>query len=198
MADVLWRKPTEVFNEDNKFDADTRAVSVVTAGDALTNLGHLFYATATEDNIPNGDFRYLLIRSGEQLPHWRSIHVAASKGPVNLKLYERDGLLDLNSFSPEPGPISTFNANRNSSNLAQTQIWSFGGDPPASPLGEQFLGNVYVPDNGGNGVTGSTRIRGLVLKPNTDYLLEVQNDPLKTGQVLINLQFEWFEMPWST
>lgn len=197
MADVLWRKPTDVFNEDNKFDPDTRSVSVVQSGDAATNAGYLYYGVATEDNIPNGDFRYLLIRSGELLPHWRSIWVAASKGPINLNLYERDEQLDLNSFSPNPVQIPTHNANRNSSNLAQAEIWSFDDTPPASPLGDLFLGNIYVPDNGGNGVSGETRLRGAVLKPFTDYILEVQNDPLKTGQVLISLFFEWLELPWS-
>ncbi|MCP4377701.1 MAG: hypothetical protein GY794_16185 [bacterium] len=197
MADIAWRVPTPIFNEENKFDADSRSISTVDAIERMINAGFMFYGFANETDIPDGENRYYVIRSGGLLPHFRSIDIAATEGPINANLFENAGspLLTLGDFSPNPVEITTFNANRNSPNLPEAAIWSFGDNVPASPLGEQFLGNIFIPGIDKSGVTGGTRLK-FVMKPHTDYVLEVQNDPAGNADVSVNLFFEWFEVPW--
>lgn len=198
MADLPWQQPTQVFNEQNKFDQDTRAVAAVDPIDRLTHEGFVFYGFAAEAAIPDGDFRYIMMRTGELLPHFKRMEISSSEGPVNVQAYERDvsPLIDLAAFSPAPVEIPVFNANRAIGTAPQAKFYSFGDVAPASPLGELFLGNIFIPQDANTGVVGNSRVSELVLKGNTDYILEIQNDPAGAGTANMSLFFQWFETPW--
>lgn len=198
MADQPWELPTPVFNERVKFDQDTRAVANIDPLDRFTHQGFAFYGFDAELAIPNGAFRYILMRSGDLLPHFKRVEIAASEGPVNVNVYERDEspLIDLTSFSPQPEEIPVFNANRVIGTAPQAKFYKLGDVAPTSPLGERFLGNIFIPQAGQQGVVGNSRVAELVLKANTDYIMEIHNDPAAGGAADMTLFFQWFETPW--
>lgn len=92
--------------------------------------------------------------------------------------------------------ISPLNQNRLSSITPTTRVYdsttTFTSD------GDPTLGGLYIPQNGNQGVTGgTTAIEELVLKPNTDYQLALQNDPAGGGSADIVAQFVWYELSYD-
>lgn len=195
MADLPWQPPTLQFNETTKFDPFARSVSVITEAHRLIHEGLFYYAFRTEFDIPDGDFRYALFRTGNIPVHFKGLNIRASEGPVNLNFFE-------NATINDPSPLNEIvvqNANRLSSNMAQMKIFALGDGAGiiSSPIGLPFLGNLFVPANGNAGVEGETGIEELVLLPNTDYVLEVQNDPAGGGTADIQITIAFYELDWA-
>jgi hypothetical protein len=195
MADVPWTLPTEIKSERNKFDPFSRSVSMITERHRLIHEGLFYYCVANELAIANNSFRYILLRTGNIPPHFNAIEITATEGPFNVSLFE-GASVDLTG-SPSAGTlVEGFNANRLSSNVAGLQAYSLGDTAP-SPLGAMFLGNLFVPFDGRNGITGSSKVEELILLPNSDYIMSLHNDVQGGGSADAHIFFSFYELDWS-
>lgn len=186
-----FRKGFEQHNEQVRgLDPFHHAATTIGEEHRLTHDGMVFYVQRSELAIPDQEFRRILLRTGSLVPHFKRIEIDASEGPVVVELFE-------NAIPDVLGAqITPLNTNRLSSKTPTTLVYDSGTTWTSN--GNPTLGGLYIPQNGNQGVSGGTRaIEELVLRPNTDYQLALQNDPAGSGTADIVAQFVWYELSYE-
>jgi len=166
------------------YDPLVHATTIIEEEHRLIHDGMVFFAFGNEQAIPDGESRYWTLRTGNIPPHFKRITIGASEGPVIVTLTENPTITDIGTQA-----ANLVNLNRMSSNLPLTQI--FVGTTFSAP-GSPVLGDLYVPQQGNQGVSGeSSAVEEIILASNTDYLFQLQNDPAGAGtaDVYVNLVF---------
>lgn len=170
-----------------QYDNFAHAVTVIKEEHRLLHDGMVFYRTYSEADVPDGDFRVSLFRTGDRPAHFKRLTLSASEGPINISLAEDATVTTLGTV------LETFNCNRISSNTPTATFYA--SDTVFADEGDPILGNLYIPASGNQGVTGETAaLEELILKPNSDYSLSFQNDPAGGGTADINITFVWYEI----
>ncbi len=176
--------------EQRKFDFFAPAVTTIDEEHRLIHDGMVFYRTYFEPDIPDGESRTSLFRTGAIPPHFKRLTITASEGPVIVDMAE-DAVVDTLGTL-----LDTFNANRVSTNTPLAEFYA--SDTTFTDTGTPILGNLYIPAQGNNGVAGSTAsVEELILKPNTDYSLTFTNDPAGQGTADVNAVFVWYEISYD-
>lgn len=170
------------------YDPRAHAVTTIEELHRLTHDGMVFFVQRSELDVPDQQFRRILLRTGSIPPHFKGIGIAASEGPVVVELYE-NAVVDVLGASIVP-----INTNRLSPRVPLTTV--FDSTTTFTSNGDPLLGGLYIPQNGNQGVSAEPTglIEEFILKPNTDYQLSLQNDPAGSGSADIVAQFSWYEL----
>lgn len=176
--------------EQRKFDFYVPAVTVISEEHRLVHDGMVFYQNIFEAAVPDNNSRVALMRTGDKPVHLKRISVTASEGPVNISLNENAVVNVLGTQVP------ILNLNRVSTRTPETE-W-YDNTTTFTDTGNPLLGNLYIPATGNNGVAGETgAIEEFVLKPNTDYRWELENDPAGSGTADISFTVVFYEIDYE-
>jgi len=146
--------------------------------DRMIDLGKLFYVLDIELDLSDGQAVNFLLRTGACPAHFNATVVNASGGPIFANIYE-DAVIG----SPIGSPITPLNANRVSTNVPLTQIF---GDPSVidkgTPIDTQRIPPQIAGEAGGVFAAGLPKAPSkIIMKENSDYLIELLNDPTGAG-----------------
>lgn len=191
MANTRLRKNRAVM-EANSFDPFHYAQTVISDEHRLTHDGMVFYTFGSELDIPDGQTRNWAFRTGAIPPHFKRISINASEGPVIVELNEEP------TFTGGTPAANVVNCNRLSSNVPLTQLITGIDSLDVSDPGTPLLGALYIPQAGNQGVSGeSGLVEEFVLKPNTDYLFTLTNDPAGAGTADIYVGIVFYEISYN-
>ena len=133
--------------------------------------------------IPNvgGTHEFLAIVPALVFPHFRSFTVTSDGGPNDVDFYE-------GSTISSPGtPVTPFNNNRNSSNIAELLVY----DTPVLLTDGVSLEPILIPGTKQTGSFGSEASNEWILKQDEIYMIRITNNTTGAGtsNFTINLFF---------
>lgn len=183
--DWSWRA-----EEGRGLDPFHHARTFIDEDHRLSHDGMWFYAQRSELDVPDGAARQTLFRVGALPTHIRSVSINASEGPVVVELYEN---ADVNTLGAQVGILPT---NRVGPKTPLATLYD--STTIFNDIGSPLIGGLYVPANGNQGVSGRLQeIPELILLPNVDYTLEVENDPLGGGTADIIVVLGFYEISYD-
>lgn len=159
---------------------------IISSVHAHAHRGKVFHMAVKQTGLADTASAEFLIRVPAAIyPHVHRFRVNLSAGDVDIVQYE-------GATITAPGtPVSTFNTNRNSSNVPSTLIY---GAPTVGADGTE-IHRMWTPSMGTGigqsqvGISDAEAGEEWILKPSTDYLMRITNN---SGAAL---SF-WAEMLW--
>lgn len=134
-----------------------------------------------ESNIPNNENRSFMIKTDSKEVHVISYKVTTGVSPLDIKLYEGA------TVSNEGTLVTSYNLNRNSVISSSTLIYY---NPTITSYGNIIDRSLVTGTKTEAG--NDNQIIHLILKPDTYYLLNVDNRANSNGEALF--KFIWYEV----
>ena len=135
--------------------------------------------------IPNvgGTHEFLAIVPALVFPHFRSFTVTSDGGPNDVDFYE-------GSTISSPGtPVTPFNNNRNSSNIAELLVY----DTPVLLTDGVSLEPILIPGTKQAGSFGSEASNEWILKQDETYMIRITNNTNGAGTSNFTINMFWYE-----
>lgn len=132
-------------------------------------------------------------------PHFQVMNWGFGKGDIDIQFYEGGGSPDLGLASPLGTLLPSQNANRNSANVADVQIFN-STVAHGSPLPPTFA-DLWVPNTAtgigqsADGIQLLGRGSEFVLKQGTPYLIVLTNG--SGAEIAYSFQFAWYELDFA-
>jgi hypothetical protein len=177
--------------EADKFDNNSRCVSVIQEQHRLSHEGMVFHASGKVTGITNGSNQdFLLAVPAGVFPHLQRFNLHVGAGDIDVLIYEDTVTSDDGATNGE------LNVNRNSS-ITPSTVLTLG--PTVTDIGTLLHTNWIPPTGAGVGARSGVLDVGngeeWLLKPATKHLLRVTNN--SGGSIDLRYEFVWYEIQWQ-